>query len=233
MSLVYRHIFDWPLENIRKYWYAADETAAEKFKYEPSGRLTYKHNPAVAYSGWCAAGPPNPDIVRRCREVVSTPYPSTFSTFITMRDDGIHYIESLSNTKDSGKLVWEAGASSEVEDIYVAEDHLGLRSLRSARRATQAMAKAWYLVDVESEGPIGPAWSSPPPPGMENLELSDLGFIDQPPWPSDMQPMAFWVNDTNIVGYSACLHRPTIFALRSHYRGEPLSFYQDIDHGSL
>ena len=39
-----------------------------------------------ACSGWCAAGPPNTDIVRRCREVVSTPYPSTFSTFITMRD---------------------------------------------------------------------------------------------------------------------------------------------------
>lgn len=67
-----------------------------------------------------------------------------YATFVAI--EGTRYINSLSNTKDSGEaqLVW---VSSGAKDIFVAEDHWGLRSLLPAcNDETPAVVKAgaWW-----------------------------------------------------------------------------------------
>lgn len=47
--------------------------------------------------------------------------------------------------------------------------------------------------------------------------------------PSNMRITSLPINNSDIVGYSACLHGPAILTLRSHCKGEPLSFYQGVD----
>ena len=201
-----------------------------------------------------------------------------YAKFITV--DGIRYVESLSNAKNFGEpeLVWAAPASSEAKDMYVGEDHLGLRSVLSAPEAAQVTEEAgvWWrrlsaspsgvrvhtdvkslparggllrieskglteylkgwkvrcVVDAESERPIGPAWSTPPLPELERLELRDLGFCPGPRPPSTMRVTELRINDADVVGYSACLHGSSVLALRAHYRdrrGERPSFYEDVD----
>lgn len=102
-------------------------------------------------------------------------------------------------------------------------------------RGANCLLKGWKarrVVDPESDGPIGPAWSSPPLPELEKLELHNLGFHPRPSPPSTMRVTALRINDADVIGYSACLDGSSILALRAHYRdrrGERSSFYEDVD----
>ena len=94
---------------------------------------------------------------------ISTFY-NIYATFIAI--EGTRYINSLSNTKDSAEaqLVW---TSSGAKDIFVAEDHWGLRSLLPARGGeTPAVGKAgawWRRLSSPSSLRVNTDVKSPSP----------------------------------------------------------------------
>lgn len=85
-----------------------------------------------------------------------------YVTLITM--DGISYVQGLSNTRDTttAHLAWRAKASSVPVEVYVAEDHFGIRGLlldwiqERGRPATRdAVGGVWWTrLSTSSSGKL-------------------------------------------------------------------------------
>ncbi|KAI8656295.1 hypothetical protein NCS56_01232900 [Fusarium sp. Ph1] len=142
--------------------------------------------------------------------------------------DGIHYVESLSNTGDSQSvLLLGADRASAPELLYVLEDHLGIRqvvglklrsiSSKSTRNSPESTTVAWPTPMAPFQEPMFTIWAKI----LINKPIMDMSR-------THLRTVSLDFNDPAITGYSVCWISG-VMGVHAHYGVEKFTAYDSFD----
>ncbi|KAI0490551.1 hypothetical protein F4859DRAFT_520317 [Xylaria cf. heliscus] len=197
-----------------------------------------------------------PYLVRECaivtyQELVRDVHPSEFVIDLSQnvyaiykRIEGVMYVQSLHNTPQrdgGGKRIFEAQQEHIIRKIYIAYDHLGIRSIHFALPShdslrslcdsygglkVRRLLESGDTLSIRNGAVPGRGW---PTPGLD-CRLIDLDACDRTGTALDSLRMTYFdCNKPTIDGYSAAICGFHIAKLYAHHTDTSANFYKDID----